>query len=365
MKNHRIIDIFLELIKINALSSKEKPIADYIIHFLQTLEIEHYVDKSQNLTHSDTGNVVCKIGSGGNLLLSSHMDTARPTENVKPMIKSDMISSDGNSVLGVDNRAGIAILLGLIESVKQENINTKDFSIAFTTCEETTIAGSKYLEIDEKINEAFVFDSYMRPGKFVSRSSGAVTFEAAFIGKAAHAGIEPELGINAISLASKAITSIKQGRISSNTSINIGNINGGSGVNVVPEKVIIKGEIRSTNKDEILELIEDIERKFSTAAEDFQGRLEFSYNWDFEPFEISTHSNIYIKLKEAMENIGLTFQPELSMGGSDANSYNARDIEAINLGIGAQNPHSNDEFIMIEDLLKSYELALELVKYEN
>ena len=202
----------------------------------------------------------------------------------------------------------------------------------------------------------------MRPGRFVSKSSGAVSFKASFIGKAAHAGIEPEEGINAVSIAAQAITSIKQGRIGINTTVNIGNIQGGTGVNVVPEKVSIKGEIRSTNKEEILALLSDIERNFKAAAEDAGGGLDFSYDWDFEPFEITSDSDLYNKLKRAMENVGLIFQPEQSMGGSDANSYNARNIEAINLGIGAQNPHSNDEFILVEDIINSYELALELVK---
>ncbi|MDX1700478.1 MAG: M20/M25/M40 family metallo-hydrolase [Melioribacteraceae bacterium] len=362
MKHQRIIQIFLELIKINALSSNEKPVADFIAEFLQNLDQNYYIDKSENETHSNTGNVVCKIGSGGSTLLSSHMDTARSTENVNPLIKDGVITSDGTTVLGVDNRAGVAILLALIESIKKNNLNTIDFTLAFTTCEETTIAGSKYLQIDDKIIEAFVFDSYMRPGRFVNRSSGAVTFRTSFIGKAAHAGIEPEEGINAISIAAQAIAAIEQGRINNHTSVNIGNIQGGSGVNVVPEEVTIEGEIRSTNKEEILERLLEIEKIFREIAEDFGGCLNFSHSWDFEPFEIKSDSVIYSKLHEAMVNVGLNFQPVRSMGGSDANSYNARNIEAINLGIGAQNPHSNDEFILVEDLIKSYELALEIVK---
>lgn len=362
MYQDRLIEIFLQLIKIEALSSYEKPVADHIKIFLESLGLNAITDNSSINTKSNTGNVICKIGSGGNILFSSHMDTARSTARVNPIFDNGTISSDGTTVLGVDNRAGISIILSLIEYITVNKIKTKDFTVAFTTCEETTIAGSKNLELENEINCAFVFDSYMRPGKFVTSSTGAISFEAVFKGKAAHSGIEPEKGINAILIGSEALLAIKQGRIDSKTTVNVGLAKGGNAVNVVPDSFFLKGEIRSTIKEDILDQLKIIENSFKRIAGKYKSSVNFNYVWDFEPFCISSDAEIFKNLKQAMENVGLNFQPEISMGGSDANSFNSRNISAINLGIGAQNPHSNSEFIFIEDLIKSFELALELVK---
>ena len=120
MSKHRLIEIFLEVIRINSLSGNEKPLADFIRSFLEKYKYDVIEDKTKQFTNSDTGNLICKIGGGGNFILLSHMDTARPTENVKPIILGDKITSSGDTVLGVDNRAGISILLYLLEKISIE-----------------------------------------------------------------------------------------------------------------------------------------------------------------------------------------------------------------------------------------------------
>ena len=135
MDNQRLIDLFLEVAKINALSGNEKPIADYIKTFLSNLNYNVSEDNSREFTHSNSGNLICKIGSGGKFVLLSHMDTARPTENVRPIILDDKIISSGDTVLGVDNRAGVSVLLYTLEKIAREKIPVKDFNVAFTTCE--------------------------------------------------------------------------------------------------------------------------------------------------------------------------------------------------------------------------------------
>ena len=152
MDRQRIIEIFLQAASINALSGSEKPIADFIKSFLSDYNYKVSEDDSQKFTSSNSGNLICKIGTGGDFLLLSHMDTARPTLETKPILEDDKIVSSGDTVLGVDNRAGIAVLLFILEKIAKENIPVKDFTVAFTTCEETTLFGSKNLVINGKIN---------------------------------------------------------------------------------------------------------------------------------------------------------------------------------------------------------------------
>ena len=247
----RLIEIFLELIKIDALSGFEKPVAEYVKAFLCKNGLNPYEDGSAKLTSSNSGNIICKFGTGGNMILSSHMDTARSTQNVKPIIEPDKITSDGSTILGADNRMGIAVLLHLCEKIREENISVQDFTLGFLTCEETTLAGSANIEMDESIKYGFVFDSQYRPGKFINSSYGAASFNLEVLGKAAHSGIAPEKGVNSLEIAVEALKDVKFGRLTSESTFNIGKINGGSGVNVVPESLQLEGEFRSVNPDEV------------------------------------------------------------------------------------------------------------------
>jgi tripeptide aminopeptidase len=358
----RLIEIFLQTAHINALSGNEKPLADFIKNFLSSNNYDVREDESGPLTGSNTGNLICSIGNGGEFLLCSHMDTARPTENLKPVILEDKIVSSGDTVLGVDNRAGISVLLYTLEKIAKEKITVKDFTVAFTTCEETTLGGSKNLQVNGNIQDGYIFDSGYRPGSFIYSACGALGFKITVTGKASHSGIAPEKGINSISTAAKAISRLPLGRIDEETTMNIGVLKGGSAVNVIPEMTEMEGEIRSFNIEKVEKYFSLVKQVFSEESKKTGASVNFIYDWDFVPFTINNSSKVYKTTEEALIKVGLKPDPKISLGGSDANSLNAKGINAINLGIGAQNPHSNDEFIYIEDLEKSAEIALELVR---
>ena len=360
--NYRLIEIFLQLVPIDACSTKEKPVAEYIKQFLLESDFKIIEDSSHKYSNSNTGNIICRKGNGGDLILLSHMDTVRPTGNLKPIIKSDKIISNGDTILGADNRAGIAILLFTLERVNKEKIKTKNFTAAFTTCEETNLMGSKKLEVNGAIKKGFVFDSAFRPGNFIYSSCGSLSFLIEVNGIASHSAISPETGVNSIEITSNALSKIKQGRIDNETTLNIGKITGGSAINVVPEKTIIEGEIRSFKTEKIKKLFDEIKRVFNSQANAFNGSCNFESQWDFEPYKVPHSSEVYQNTVQAIKRAGLNPEPQISLAGSDANSLNANGIQAVNLGIGAQNPHSNNEFILIEDLYKSSEIALELIK---
>ena len=362
MNNDRLIQLFLEVARINALSGNEKPLADYIKSFVTKHNFEIVEDNSTEFTKSNSGNLICKIGTGGNFVLLSHMDTARPTENLKPIILEDRIISSGDTVLGVDNRAGVAVLLYTLEKIAQENISVKDFTIAFTTCEETTLLGSKNLGINGEIKNGFIFDSGYRPGNFIYSACGAIGLNIKIMGKASHSGISPEKGINSMQAAARAISQLPLGRIDQETTMNIGLFKSGSAVNVIPELTELEGEVRSFNLKKAEDNFNLLVNIFKSEANKVGAEIDIKYFWDFMPYTIKDSSFVYKETMRVLNKVGLKPTPKISLGGSDANSLNSRGIESINLGIGAQNPHSNDEFIFIEDLIKSAEIALELVK---
>lgn len=362
MDIQHLINLFLATAKINSLSGAEKPLADYIKSFLTKFNFNITEDNSPSFTKSNTGNLICKIGDGGDFVLTSHMDTARPTTNLKPIVLEDKIISSGDTVLGVDNRVGITTLLFLLEKIAIEKIPVKDFTVAFTTCEETTLFGSKHLELNGNIKYGFIFDSGYRPGNFIHSACGALGFRLKVIGKASHSGIAPEKGINSLQIASKAISKLPLGRIDDETTMNIGILKGGSAVNVIPELVELDGEIRSFDVKKVEKYFNQTLETFKTEADILKAKMEVNSFWDFKPFTVPESSFAFKEIVRVLKKVGLEPTPKISLGGSDANSLNERGIQSINLGIGAQNPHSNDEFIFIEDLAKSAEIALELVK---
>lgn len=362
MSNSRVVQIFLEAVKINALSQNEKAVADFVKSFLHNYKYEIVEDDSKKFTGSNTGNIIIKVGSGGDFLLLSHMDTARETKDLIPQIRNGKITSSGNTILGADNRAGVSVILHTLEKIYKENIPVKDFTVAFTTCEETTLFGSKYLEVNDNIKKGFVFDSQNRPGNFVNSSCGAIGFVVTIKGKAAHSGIAPEDGINALRVAVNVISKLPLGRIDEEATMNIGKLQSGAAVNVVPETAHFEGEIRSFDLQKAEEYFNFMIKFLNEECELFDATYEIKYDWDFKPYTVPEDHEVFKEISEAIRKSGLTPNSKISHGGSDANSLNGKGITSVNIGIGAQNPHANDEFIFIEDLERAAEIALNLVR---
>ena len=359
MKN-TLTDIFLDVAAIEALSGHEKPVADYIRQFCARFDLKVEEDDTHKQFGGNSGNLICRIGGGGDIALLSHMDTARSTGGLKPQIHSDRITSDGTTVLGVDNRAGIAVILYTLARVFEEYTAPPGFTIAFTICEETTLIGSKHLDLTP-VEMAFIFDSALRPGNFIRQSYGAQRFDITVLGKAAHSGLAPENGINAIKTAAMAINDFSVGRVDAETTLNIATIHGGEALNVVPDRVRIEGEVRSLKPARVLEQVATVKSSFDKAVRSTGSSFEFSSNWEFEPYTITSDLPVYRRIHNAIQQAGLEPVEAISAGGSDANYLNAKNMPAINIGIGAQNPHANDEFILLEDLESTARIAWALV----
>ena len=290
------------------------------------------------------------------------MDTARSTARLKPVLLEDRITSDGQTVLGVDNRAGITCLLSAVELIVQEHKKCPGFTLVFTICEESTLAGSRHLNIPPGIDMAYTFDSSHRPGLFISKAPGAKNFDIQVNGKAAHSGIAPEDGINALQIAAKAIAGLPLGRIDDDSTMNIGPFMSKAATNVVPFTVKLTGEIRSSTATRIQALEALINEHFEATLAGTGATFTYTSRWDFHPYSFESSATIWKRLEKSILSAELKPNGLPSFGGSDANVLNGKGTPTINLGIGAQNPHSNEEFILYEDLISTTKIALELMK---
>ena len=361
--DERLKQIFTELTSIDATSGNEAPVAEYIKNFAKNFGLRVFTDGAAELSKGNSGNVIIEILGGGNHLLLAHMDTPRSTANLKHQFHQDRITSDGTTPLGVDDRGGLSSILFALERAAKEG-TLQPCTILFTVCEETTLAGSIYYKPSEAIKYGFVFDSYLTPGNFVSETCGAINFELTVRGVSSHAGISPEKGINAIKIAAEAMAGFPFGRIDEVTTANIGIVKGGTGTNVVCDEVHMTGEIRTDFTSYGEEIMSKIIGDFTRVCDKYGGKLESRHFWDFLPYNIKEHEKPYRHFSEIAKKIGLKPAAKKSMGGSDANSLNAKGIKTINLGVGAQNPHGNDEFILYEDLSMASEIAYKLLTTE-
>ncbi|HOP49490.1 MAG TPA: M20/M25/M40 family metallo-hydrolase [Ignavibacteriales bacterium] len=352
-----LIKTFTELVRIKGLSGEENNVANYIKNYLMPLGLKVEERDLEKFTEGKCGNIIATYKDGGEIALCAHMDTARNTENVNVIIENGMIKSDGKQQLGADCRLGIAVILSAVKDLIENNKATTGFTLIFTSQEETTMNGSKNITVPNNVKHIFIMDSAWRPGFFIYGAPGAVEFKLELFGKSAHAGIEPEKGINVIKMLGDILVEIPQGRVDDESTINVAIINAGSAINVVPDYALVRGEIRSFKEEKVEEYINLIDEVCDDVTKRYNASYNFEYNWDFKPYTFTKEDEAYRIIYKAIEKNGLVPKPVLSYGGSDVNNFNERGYKAINVGTGAQNPHSNDEFVLIEDMEKDVNLC--------
>lgn len=370
----RLINTFIRLAEIESPSKKEESVAIFCKEWLQELGISVIFDNAKENLNGNSSNLIAKVkGDIGvpALLLCAHLDTVKPEGKVKPIIEGDLIRSDGTTILGADCKAGVSIILEAIKVIKEDNIPHKDLEIVFTVCEEIGLVGAKELNYNLiTAKEGLILDGgsiYEITNKAPSANSLSIVVH----GKEAHAGVAPEKGINAIALASKAISRINLGRIDEETTANIGLISGGIATNIVPNKVEIKGEARSHNEAKLQRVTEEICQSFKSLekeavvwleGEEIRPRVDLEVKRDYDSMHIKKDHPLIHKVMKAGENLGLKLHVVKSGGGSDANIFNAHDIDSIIIGNGAGKPHTKDEFLKVDELIKGAELLLEIIK---
>lgn len=362
-----VVDEFLKLVSISSPSKQEGDLAVYLKKRLKELGADVYEDESASKTGSNTGNLL-GIYPGNSkgaptVLLSAHMDTTVSTEGMEPVIKNGVIYSDGKNILGADDKAGIAVIIAVLGRLNSDpHIAHGPLEIVLTVQEEVGLIGVKNLNFDLKSKFGYVLDGDGDVGTVVYRTPSHVILDFVVEGKAAHAGIAPEQGVNAIVAAAKAIAEIPSGRIDEETTSNFGIISGGKGRNVVPDKVELKAEIRSRSPEKLEAEVEKMVSKFKEAVSRFGAKAFCDKELAYEAFNIKEDDPVCIYAAKAAEQIGVKFNLEPTGGGLDANILNAKGIPCLALGLGNRNPHMNEELVSIEHMEKSVDYVLEILK---
>jgi tripeptide aminopeptidase len=372
----RLKNLLIELIRIDSLSRKEHAIAMRLERELRELgAAEVWIDDAGEKVGGNVGNVIARFrGNAPNsapILLSAHMDTVVPGEGVVPILEGTILHTDGRTVLGGDDKSGVAIICEVLRVIRERALPCSDIDVVFTICEEAGLLGAKCLDTTRlRARTGLVLDSDSI-GFLFTRAPAANRLEFEVEGLAAHAGVCPEKGISAIQIAARGIGQMQLGRIDEETTANIGIIRGGAAVNIVPPSVWLRGEARSHNEEKLERQTQHmrlcLEQAASAAAleingQRYGGKITARIERDYDRMAVPEGSRIVRLVHAAARNLGLELKNMATGGGCDANILNTKGLEVANLSTGMREIHTVHEWLDLNDLYTSAQIVLQTVQ---
>jgi tripeptide aminopeptidase len=375
INQQRLAEEFARLAAINSPPLRESVIASYLEGRLQHLGGEVCFDNAAATTGGEVGNLIASFPGTGKetepLLFSVHMDTVEPGGQVVPVLRDGVFYSSGDTILGADDKAGIAELIEALEVVHEQGIPHGPIEVVVTIAEEIGLVGAKHLNYGLlKARRGFALDTG-GVDQMVLKAPGANRMKVAITGLAAHAGLAPELGISAIQTAALALGRMQLGRIDHETTANIGRIEGGVASNIIPQKVLLEGEARSHDPQKLKVQTEHMLACFEEAAEnmtrEIDGRrvrpvVNAEVKADFQSMAIAEDAPTVTLAMSAAAAVDHDLKVRLGGGGSDANIFNGHGIEMIILATGMKDVHTHDESVAVADMVHATELLIEIIR---
>ncbi len=370
----RLLNTFLKLVTIDSESLHEGAMQAYLVGELKKLGCTVWVDKAGKKIGSDAqGNIIATFKgprAGKAFLLSSHMDTVKPGKGVKPRVQNNRVTSDGTTILGADDKSGLAIILEILHTLKETKPVHNTIQVVCTLNEENGMAGAKNLDYSKlKGCDGLILDNESVTELLV-QGPEVSDFKVCIKGVAAHAGVCPEKGISAVEVAAKALSLMKIGRIDKQTVCNFGIIQGGGATNVVMPQLELKGEARSLCPKKLDKQIKHMKDCFAKAAKAFTKRVdgriikpEITIETPRRYGTLNVPKNapaVKLALAAAKKN-GVKLKLAASGGGCDANVMCQHGLLMPNLGLGVQKCHTTEEYLDLKEFAQAAAIVLDTV----
>jgi tripeptide aminopeptidase len=363
-----LVDLFLELCALPSPSGSERAVADRVAAYLTDLGVEWDEDDAASRLGGDAGNIYCRIppttgSSGTPIFLCAHTDTVPPETTIDPVVGEDgVVRNAAGTILGSDNKAAVVVMLEAVRQILEGSREHAGIELLFTPQEEVSLRGADAFDHSRFVaTTGYVYDQGAAIGEIVLGSPHARLLDFRFHGAAAHAGMHPEDGRSAIAAASRAIADFRLGRVDEETSANVGVINGGTARNVVPEWCSFTAEVRSHDEGKAVDLAHEMLESAAFAASLADCEVESEVRPSFPGYRFRESDPSVRLAAEALERAGYTPTYALSGGGADANVFNARGLQCVNLANGMMEIHTPDEHIAVADLEGMVEVTLALV----
>ena len=364
----RVIKQFLELVQVDSETGNEREIADLLKKKFESLGLTVVEDDTQSITGHGAGNLIATLQANGSpeatpIYFTCHMDTVQPGKGIKPVVGEDgWIRSDGTTILGSDDKAGLAALLEVIQVLKENKLTHGQIQFVITVGEELGLVGARAMnpsQIDAKFG--YALDSNGEVGAICIAAPAQAKLEIEIYGKSAHAGVNPEDGISAIQVAGKAISRMNLGRIDHETTANIGKFEGGGATNIVTDYVKLYAEARSVVQEKVEKQLAEMKAAVESACSDYGATGEVNSRIVYPAFKFEESDPVVQLAKKAATKLGLSGRTFASGGGSDANVFNGHGIPTANLAVGYENIHTTTEQIKADDIKTAASLVLEII----
>ncbi len=368
LNKERLIDEFIELVSVPCPSKGEKQEAELIMKKLREMGIEPEMDNAHAKTGGDCGNVWAYVK--GNvpeapvLFFEAHMDSVAPTTGTKVVRKDGVLYSDGTTTLGGDDKVGVASMLEVVRALKEDGVPHGDIQLCFTVSEEIGCLGVVNMDKEWiKADFGYCLDIGGDIGEITYAAPKLYDIYVTVTGKAAHAGIAPEEGVNAIMLAADALAKLPAyGRIDKETTFNIGLFNAGIGTNVVCPEAKFVIDMRSLNVEKLERLKDETIKLITEVVTILGGKVEFVVH-EGCPAVAVPQDHDCIKLAErAAQNLGLTPALKTTGGCSDGNYLCGYGLPCALLATGMSNVHTTEEYLKEEDLFGTAKWMYEIIK---
>ncbi|GIP37564.1 hypothetical protein J31TS4_08440 [Paenibacillus sp. J31TS4] len=369
IQKERLVRQFMELVQVDSETKHEEDISKVLTEQFGALGLSVVEDDSKERSGHGAGNLICNLEATPGaeeapvLFFTSHMDTVTPGKGIRPRIDADgFIRSDGTTILGSDDKAGIAAMLEVIRVLKETGAKHGRIQFVITAGEESGLAGARAM--DPKWMEAdfgYALDSNGKVGTIAVAAPAQSKIHMTFTGKSAHAGVNPEDGVSAITIASKAVSRMPLGRIDFETTANIGSFSGGGPTNIVCEQAQLVAEARSLVMEKLEKQLAAMQQACESAAADMGGSVDFSSVIVYPSFKFDESAPVVRLAMEAARKIGKTPGTFHTGGGSDANIFNGMGIPTVNLAVGYEHIHTTKEQIEVAELVSLAELVLAII----
>ncbi len=300
------------------------------------------------------------------LLFIGHMDTVfkEGTASARPFSKDDK-RAYGPGVC--DMKGGLVTMLHVAEILQRAGAaDNIAIAMAFNSDEEigSRISRPWYEGLASKSRCVFVFEPWRATGERLLHRKGGGVFQVTCHGRAAHAGVAPEEGANAvIELAHQILAVNELARIDRGTTVNVTVISGGTAANVIPDIAEASVDVRIAEADEaqrIEEGFQDLGRNIHTP----DVRVEVAGGINRMPMVPSEKTfQLWEQIKTIGEAIGIDMKLTTTGGCSDGNFTASLGIPTIDaMGIRGGGAHSLDEYIELDSIVPNVHLMCEIVK---
>jgi len=363
-ERRRLGETFASLCRIESPSRRERACADWVSAELDAIGVEVQEDDAAATTGSDAGNLLARIPGrrSESILICTHLDTVPLDAPVEPVLVDGGWENANPAILGADNKAAVAVAIELARRLAGGHQPPEvGLELLFTVCEEVALLGSKAFAVDNLQSRfGYVFDHASPIGEVVLGSPTYYRILAEIHGRAAHAGIRPEVGRSAIAAAARGIAAMRLGRLDPETTANIGTITGGTNANVVPEHCRVEGEVRSLDRDRAEAVATEMVDHFQEAADAAECDLDITLERMFEGYRVPPREPPVVLAERALRAAGYEPQHIASGGGSDANVLRAAGFACVNLANGTERNHEPTERVSVEALEGMLEVAIAL-----